>query len=42
MIVFIDTEVSPQTNRVADYGAVREDGAVMHTHSMADFDAFVS
>ena len=42
MIVFIDTEVSPQTNRVADYGAVREDGAVMHTHSKADFDAFVS
>ena len=41
MIVFIDTEVSPQTNRVADYGAVREDGAVMHTHSKADFDAFV-
>ena len=42
MIVFIDTEVSPQTKNVADYGAVREDGAVMHTHSKADFDAFVS
>jgi rubrerythrin len=28
MIVFIDTEVNPQTKRVADYGAVREDGAV--------------
>ena len=42
MIAFIDTEVSPQTKRVADYGAVREDGAVMHTHSKADFDAFVS
>ena len=42
MIVFIDTEVSPQTKKVADYGAVREDGAVMHTHSTADFDAFVS
>ena len=42
MIVFIDTEVSPQTKKVADYGAVREDGAVMHTHSKADFDAFVS
>ena len=42
MIVFIDTEVNPQTKRVADYGAVKEDGAVMHTHSKADFDAFVS
>lgn len=42
MIVFIDTEVSPQTKKVADYGAVREDGAVLHTHSKTDFDAFVS
>ena len=25
MIVFIDTEVNPQTKKVADYGAVRED-----------------
>ena len=41
MIVFIDTEVNPQTKRVADYGAGKEDGAVMHTHSKADFDAFV-
>lgn len=42
MIAFIDTEVHPQTKKVADYGAVREDGAVLHTHSKADFDAFVS
>ena len=42
MIVFIDTEVNPQTKKVADYGAVREDGAVMHSHSKAEFDAFVS
>ncbi len=42
MIVFIDTEVNPQTKKVADYGAVREDGAVLHSHSKADFDAFVS
>lgn len=42
MIVFIDTEVSLQTKKVADYGAVREDGAVLHSHSKADFDAFVS
>ena len=42
MIVFFDTEVHSQTKKVADYGAVREDGAVMHTHSKAEFDAFVS
>ena len=42
MIVFIDTEVNPQTKKVADYGSVREDGAVLHSHSKADFDAFVS
>ena len=42
MIVFIDTEVNPQTKKVADYGAIREDGAVLHSHSRADFDAFVS
>ena len=42
MIVFIDTEVNPQTKKVADYGAVREDGAILHTHSKTDFDAFVS
>lgn len=29
MIVFIDTEVNPQTKKVADYGAVRKDGAVL-------------
>ena len=42
MIAFIDTEVNPQTRKVADYGVVREDGAVLHTHSKSDFDAFVS
>ncbi len=42
MIVFIDTEVNPQTKKVADYGAIREDDAVLHSHSKADFDAFVS
>ena len=42
MIVFIDTEVNPQTKKVVDYGAVREDGAVLHSRSKANFDAFVS
>lgn len=42
MIAFIDTEVSPQTKKVVDYGAVRSDGAVLHSHSKSDFDAFIS
>ena len=42
MIAFFDTEVNPQTKKVADYGVVREDGAVLHTHSKTDFDAFIS
>ena len=49
MIAFIDTEVHPQTKKVADYGAIRlDDGqhqssvAVLHSHSKSDFEAFVS
>lgn len=42
MIVFIDTEVGVQTKKVEDYGAIRDDGAQLHTHSKSDFDAFVS
>ena len=41
MIVFIDTEVSTDSQRIADYGAVREDGATLHTHSENEFYAFV-
>ena len=40
-MVFIDTEVSVQTKKVEDYGAVRDDGAMLHTHSKSDFDTFV-
>ena len=42
MIVFIDTEVSVDSQRVHDYGAVREDGATVHTPSAREFEAFVS
>lgn len=42
MIAFIDTEVSPKTHRVENYGAVREDGAQRHTRSAAEFDSLVS
>ncbi len=41
MIVYIDTEVNPHTKKVEDYGALRDDGAVLHTHSKADFDGFL-
>ncbi len=42
MIAFIDTEVSVGTHKIMDYGAVREDGAQCHTHSMQEFNTFVS
>ena len=41
-IAFIDTEVGVDNKKVMDYGAVREDGAVMHTQSTQEFNAFVS
>ena len=41
-IAFIDTEVGVDSKKVLDYGAVREDGAVMHTQSAQEFNAFVS
>ncbi len=42
MIAFFDTEVNPHSKKVADYGAVREDGASLHTSSLTEFQAFVS
>lgn len=42
MLAFIDTEVSVDSQKVQDYGAVREDGAVLHTQSEQKFSAFVS
>lgn len=41
-IVFIDTEVSIDSQKVQDYGAVTEDGAVLHTQSEQEFMDFVS
>ena len=42
MIVFIDTEVGLDSQNVKDYGSIREDGAVLHTQSAPEFNAFVS
>ncbi len=37
MIAFIDTEVGFQNKMARDFGVVREDGAVLHTHSPEEF-----
>ena len=42
MLVFIDTEVGIDSQKTYDYGAVREDGAVLHTQSAQEFSDFVS
>ena len=42
MLVFIDTEVGVDSRRIQDYGAVREDGCVLHTQSATQFNNFVS
>ncbi|MBQ4421038.1 MAG: RecQ family ATP-dependent DNA helicase [Bacteroidales bacterium] len=41
-IVFIDTEVDVDIQKVQDYGAVRGDGAFIHTHSSQEFNTFIS
>lgn len=41
-IAYIDTEVDPHSHKVVDYGAVKEDGAVLHTHDKTEFVSFVS
>lgn len=40
MIAFIDTEVGFQNKKAKDLGAVRDDGAVLHTHSLDEFQKF--
>ncbi len=42
MLIFIDTEVNVSNQKAQDYGAIREDGAVLHTHSATDFSHFLS
>ena len=42
MIAFIDIEVNPQNHEIEDYGAVREDGAVLHSRSRTEFFNFLS
>lgn len=39
-VVFFDTEVSREDNRICDIGAVRDDKGTLHTASITDFCAF--
>ena len=41
MIAFIDTEVDAVSKKVRDFGAVRSDGAKLHTPHLTDFLLFV-
>ena len=41
MIAFIDTEVGFQNKQVKDFGVVRDDGAVLHTHSLDEFQKYL-
>ncbi len=41
-IAFIDIEIGVDSQKIQDYGAVREDGPIMHTHSARDFYDFVA
>lgn len=41
-IVFIDTEIDPQTERILDLGAVKPDGSTHHTPSQRGFAAFIN
>ena len=40
-IIFFDTEVSKNTGRIMDYGALSSDGTFLHTQSTADFIKFI-
>ncbi len=40
-IVFVDTEVNPETGKVLDYGAVSDHGETCHSASAAVFGSFI-
>ncbi len=41
-ISFFDTEIGVQDKKIYDIGAVRGDGAILHTASVSDFTGFIS
>ena len=40
-LIFLDVEVASSGGRIRDFGAVRQDGASLHTDSPAEFSAFL-
>ncbi len=40
-ITFIDTEVSPDTGKMVDFGAIKEGGEMLHESSLQAFTAFI-
>ncbi|MCQ2280803.1 MAG: hypothetical protein MJZ49_08410 [Bacteroidales bacterium] len=40
-VLFVDLEVGIKDHRVHDLGALRDDGAVLHSHSEKDFTNFI-
>ena len=41
-LAFVDTEVNPQSQDIADFGAARMDGAQLHTSFLHEFESFLS
>ncbi len=41
-IVFIDSEIQPDTGKILDLGAVKPDGASLHTSSAGEFSGFIA
>ncbi|MBQ3278174.1 MAG: RecQ family ATP-dependent DNA helicase [Clostridia bacterium] len=40
-LIFLDVEANPTNGQIRDFGAVRQDGTVLHTNSPAEFSAFL-
>lgn len=41
-IIFIDTEVSPESNRILDFGAIKSNGEMMHEPTLQEFKIFIA
>lgn len=41
-IAFIDTEIEPESGKILDIGSVKDNGAIFHKPSVAEFKQFIS
>lgn len=41
-IIFVDTEINPQSNKIVDMAAIKADGSVFHKVSLPEFVRFVA